>query len=53
MSRPLLYSLTAILSCAAVPAHAADGAKDAAVDASAEEGTPIVVVGEHVKYGVK
>jgi len=53
MSRPLLYSLTAILSCAAVPAHAADGAKDAAADLSAEEGTPIVVVGEHVKYGVK
>jgi catecholate siderophore receptor len=53
MSRPLLYSLTAILSCAAVPAHAADGAKDAAADMSAEEGTPIVVVGEHVKYGVK
>jgi catecholate siderophore receptor len=53
MSRPLLYSLTAILSCAAVPAHAADGAKDVAADMSAEEGTPIVVVGEPVKYGVK
>ena len=53
MSRPLIYSLTAVLACAAVPAHAAGVDADTAADASTEEAAPIVVVGEHVKYGVK
>jgi len=52
VSRPLL-SLTAVLACIAVPAHATDVDAGTAADASTEEAAPIVVVGEHVKYGVK
>jgi len=53
LSRPLLYSLTAVLALSAVPVHAADAVEDTAADISAEENAPIVVVGDHVKYGVK
>jgi catecholate siderophore receptor len=53
LSRPLLYSLTAVIALSAVPVHAADVVDDAAADVSAEDNAPIIVVGDHVKYGVK
>jgi catecholate siderophore receptor len=44
----LLISLAAGLACGAAPAHAGD-----AIDNSSAAFAPIVVTGQHVKYGVK
>lgn len=49
MDRLLLLPFAAALAIGAAPAHAAKASADASVDGS----DPIVVTGQHVKYGVR
>lgn len=55
MTRPLLCSFAAALAFSSMPAFAADTSVDASADGGSVMGdaAPIIVIGEHVKYGAK
>ena len=49
----LLFPLAAALACGATPAYATDTNTSSSAEGAAADSEPIVVTGQHVKYGVR